>query len=593
MYKLVIEDDEGKTTVVPIVRDEITIGRKEGNTIRLTERNVSRRHARLVKADNAISIEDVASRYGTKFNGEKLQEGRQFREGDIVLIGDYRLSLQMDRAVPVKDQGSNGATAVGIPAQATSVGPPPTEVSTPDFAKLVVISSNYAGKEFVLSEQEMVIGRTDGHIRIDHRSISRNHAKIVRDGNRYKIVDLRSSNGVRVNGEEYRSVHLKRGDVIELGHVRFRYVDPGEAFRFTPDKAAPVDMGPTSAGAGGFGKVVIGVGLLGVGVLILAVVAVIIVGSGTGDKPDPPAVSANNQPGSVGATPVAPAVPSAPVDDPPVSTVSAETLKTIDKHIAAEEWVAAEATIALVRKQHPNDKDLLEKASQVAREKPMKGLFETGQKALGRKDWQAAIDSFGEISDVSMYHGRVKALGLQQKAIDGIVVDAVEAADTAIKRKDVREATKQVDIIAKYDEDNDEVRALRKRINKIRDDRKDDRDDVVAAKSPREDKRGNDNKKPAETKLSKEDQKLKRKELIKEAKSLGVQGNHSGAIAKLKEASKYGGTDHQALGFNYQRIGNNAAAIKHYNIWLKSHPDGRVAESVRGRIRSLGGTPVN
>ena len=50
MFKLVIQDDEGKTTVVPLIRDEITIGRKEGNTIRLTERNVSRRHARIVRS---------------------------------------------------------------------------------------------------------------------------------------------------------------------------------------------------------------------------------------------------------------------------------------------------------------------------------------------------------------------------------------------------------------------------------------------------------------------------------------------------------------------------------------------------------------
>ena len=46
MFKLVIQDDEGKTTVVPLIRDEITIGRKEGNTIRLTERNVSRNISR-------------------------------------------------------------------------------------------------------------------------------------------------------------------------------------------------------------------------------------------------------------------------------------------------------------------------------------------------------------------------------------------------------------------------------------------------------------------------------------------------------------------------------------------------------------------
>ena len=36
MLKLVIADDEGKQTVVPMVREEITIGRMEGNTIRLT-----------------------------------------------------------------------------------------------------------------------------------------------------------------------------------------------------------------------------------------------------------------------------------------------------------------------------------------------------------------------------------------------------------------------------------------------------------------------------------------------------------------------------------------------------------------------------
>jgi stress response protein YsnF len=47
MHKLLIEDDEGKTVAVPLIREEITIGRTDGNTIRLTEQNVSRKHARL------------------------------------------------------------------------------------------------------------------------------------------------------------------------------------------------------------------------------------------------------------------------------------------------------------------------------------------------------------------------------------------------------------------------------------------------------------------------------------------------------------------------------------------------------------------
>ena len=45
MWKLTIEDDQASKTVVHLVRDDYTIGRAEENTVRLTERNISRRHA--------------------------------------------------------------------------------------------------------------------------------------------------------------------------------------------------------------------------------------------------------------------------------------------------------------------------------------------------------------------------------------------------------------------------------------------------------------------------------------------------------------------------------------------------------------------
>ena len=72
MFKLVIQDDEGKTTVVPLIRDEITIGRKEGNTIRLTERNVSRRHARILRSNNEVQIEDLGSYNGIRVNNSRI-----------------------------------------------------------------------------------------------------------------------------------------------------------------------------------------------------------------------------------------------------------------------------------------------------------------------------------------------------------------------------------------------------------------------------------------------------------------------------------------------------------------------------------------
>src|SRR5206468_6197402 len=98
MYKLIIEDDEGKTTVVPLIRDEITIGRKEGNTIRLTERNVSRRHAKLVKSNGSVVIEDLQSYNGIKINGDRIAGRASVAEGDRIQIGDYQLALKLDKS---------------------------------------------------------------------------------------------------------------------------------------------------------------------------------------------------------------------------------------------------------------------------------------------------------------------------------------------------------------------------------------------------------------------------------------------------------------------------------------------------------------
>jgi len=88
LYKLIIEDDEGHTTVVPLVKEEITIGRKEGNTIRLTERNVSRHHARLTRSNGSVFIEDLDSYNGVRVNGDKIAARTTMREGDLVEIGD-------------------------------------------------------------------------------------------------------------------------------------------------------------------------------------------------------------------------------------------------------------------------------------------------------------------------------------------------------------------------------------------------------------------------------------------------------------------------------------------------------------------------
>jgi pSer/pThr/pTyr-binding forkhead associated (FHA) protein len=92
--QLIIEDDDGRRTAVPIASDEITIGRGEECAVRLVEKNVSRRHGRLVRERGAFYIEDLNSLTGILLNGERISGRRQVEEGDLIQISEYDLSLQ-------------------------------------------------------------------------------------------------------------------------------------------------------------------------------------------------------------------------------------------------------------------------------------------------------------------------------------------------------------------------------------------------------------------------------------------------------------------------------------------------------------------
>lgn len=91
--RLIIEDEEGATTIVPLGEEEVTIGREPGNTIQLTEQNVSRQHARLTQGSEGWVIEDLDSYNGVKVNGVLVEGSVSLNEGDVVQIGDYHLAL--------------------------------------------------------------------------------------------------------------------------------------------------------------------------------------------------------------------------------------------------------------------------------------------------------------------------------------------------------------------------------------------------------------------------------------------------------------------------------------------------------------------
>jgi type II secretory pathway predicted ATPase ExeA len=74
-----------------------------------------------------------------------------------------------------------------------------------------------------LNASRLLIGRHPWNdVQLDHDSVSRHHAMLVREGGHWTVVDLNSTNGIRVNERETRQQRLHNGDTVQIG--RFRLV---------------------------------------------------------------------------------------------------------------------------------------------------------------------------------------------------------------------------------------------------------------------------------------------------------------------------------------------------------------------------------
>jgi adenylate cyclase len=64
------------------------------------------------------------------------------------------------------------------------------------------------------------IGRSSsGDIVLDDRRVSRQHARIERIGEEFRVVDLGSGNGTLLNGRKIKSEPLMTGDVVQIGRT--------------------------------------------------------------------------------------------------------------------------------------------------------------------------------------------------------------------------------------------------------------------------------------------------------------------------------------------------------------------------------------
>jgi pSer/pThr/pTyr-binding forkhead associated (FHA) protein len=97
------------------------------------------------------------------------------------------------------------------------------------MAKLILKFKDATLQEIPMTKSTLTIGRVGKNdIKIENLAVSRQHAKIVRDGDRYIIEDLNSLNGTFINEKRVMKGILRNKDEILVGKHTLVFIDEEE-----------------------------------------------------------------------------------------------------------------------------------------------------------------------------------------------------------------------------------------------------------------------------------------------------------------------------------------------------------------------------
>jgi tetratricopeptide (TPR) repeat protein len=293
--------------------------------------------------------------------------------------------------------------------------------------RLVVVGKFMAGREFLLDRPSLVIGRTsENDIVIEHKSISRHHARIVREGNQYYAVDLESANGVRVNGVDHDRVLLSPGDQIELGQVQLRFVTEEGGGELEPG------LGRLSKG-----KIF---GIVGGVVVVALVVAFALSGGRSRPRPALPA-------------PPVVAQPLPPPPPPPPPPPKLEDLLAAAKSAQADEkWDEALAAANKAVAAAPDSSEAAEMRNLAEDEKGNAARFAALKEAADKSNFEAVLRGAGEIPETSVYKERASVL--EKSARAEYVKLHVDAASSKASVGACDEAKSEAELVLAVDRNN-------------------------------------------------------------------------------------------------------------------------------------------
>ncbi|MDM0113911.1 FHA domain-containing protein [Variovorax sp. J22R133] len=120
--------------------------------------------------------------------------------------------------------------------------------------RLIILTKGRSVKQVNITGRLTTIGRTEGNsLVMESDRVSRSHAVIDWNGDRYVITDVGSRNGTFVNGMRIRQRPLANGDTISIGDCELRFLyntktlSESEALRLVTIPGALADLDAAAA----------------------------------------------------------------------------------------------------------------------------------------------------------------------------------------------------------------------------------------------------------------------------------------------------------------------------------------------------------
>lgn len=130
----------------------------------------------------------------------------------------------------VRDNGESGSTSL---IESLLEGSSEEERSVldeilnggPDRAMVLIHKGPSRGARFLITSEGVSIGRaSESDIFLDDVTVSRAHARITHEGDRFLFTDLGSLNGSYINNQQSQSHRLNNGDEIQIGKFHLIFI---------------------------------------------------------------------------------------------------------------------------------------------------------------------------------------------------------------------------------------------------------------------------------------------------------------------------------------------------------------------------------